>query len=83
MASPGCPTRRLLRLNSAMQNGSRSLDEFPLEIVRIDCQRCRRAQIAEELRIVGEVQSARPAKFFGGKKGQPTSRRDQGRRQLA
>ncbi len=39
-------------------------------------------QIAELLRIVGEDQSAQPAKFSGAKKAQPTSPRDHGRRQL-
>ncbi len=30
--------------NSAMGNGSRSLGEFPLNVVRIDCKRCDRAR---------------------------------------
>ncbi len=51
-----------------------------LESVRIDCQRRRRAQIAELLRIVGEGQPAQPSTFSGAKKSQLTKRRHHGRR---
>ena len=50
-----------------MRKGSRTLGEFPLNVVRIDCQRCRRAQIAEPLRTLARI-NPQPAKFSGAKK---------------